>query len=127
MAMRWPEILMVLESDCETVVSKFHAKGRHRSALWQISVEMHDAGGQLCMGSCEAHVWQRHQPSDGASGGQQYCQRRVRGEPAFSPALLKTVNQNNVVHELARFANRSRGRVCFFFCLLPRVDCISLL
>jgi ribonuclease HI len=48
MALRWPEIPMILESDCQTVVAKFHIKGCDRSALWNVFVEMHDVGSQLC-------------------------------------------------------------------------------
>jgi hypothetical protein len=53
LAMRWPEIPMILESDCQTVVAKFHTKGRDRSAMasfrrdarrWHLVVL--DRGGQ---------------------------------------------------------------------------------
>lgn len=50
MALRWPDIPMVLESDCQTVVSKLHAAGRNRSILWQFIDEtraMH-MGAQVC-------------------------------------------------------------------------------
>jgi len=49
MAMRWPEIPMILEYDCQTVVCVFfHTKGHDRSALWQVFAKLHDAGSQLC-------------------------------------------------------------------------------
>ena len=48
MAIRWPEISMILESDCQTVVANFHTKGHDRSALWQVFAKLHDAGSQLC-------------------------------------------------------------------------------
>ena len=38
MVFRWPGILMILESDCQSVVSKLQATGRDRSQLWQIRI-----------------------------------------------------------------------------------------
>ncbi|XP_066333320.1 uncharacterized protein [Miscanthus floridulus] len=49
MALRWPDIPMILESDCQTVVSKLHATDRDRSILWQIIDETRAVDGQLCM------------------------------------------------------------------------------
>jgi hypothetical protein len=48
MALRWPDIPMTLESDCQTVVSKLHAAGLDRSILWQFIVEMRAVGSHLC-------------------------------------------------------------------------------
>jgi hypothetical protein len=48
MALRWPEIPMILESDCQTAVTKFHIKDCDHSALWSVFAEMHDVGSQLC-------------------------------------------------------------------------------
>jgi ribonuclease HI len=48
MALRWPDIPMTLESDCQTVVSKLHAAGRDRSILWQFIDETRAVGSQLC-------------------------------------------------------------------------------
>jgi hypothetical protein len=48
LAIRWPEIPMILESDWQIVVAKFHAKGHDRSALWQILEEMYDTSNQFC-------------------------------------------------------------------------------
>jgi hypothetical protein len=48
MALRWLDIPMVLESDCQTVVSKLHAAGRDRSILWQVIDEARAVGVQLC-------------------------------------------------------------------------------
>jgi ribonuclease HI len=48
MALRWPDIPMVLESDCQMVVSKLHAAGRDRSILWQFIDETCAVGAQVC-------------------------------------------------------------------------------
>jgi hypothetical protein len=48
MALRWPDIPMVLESDCQTVVSKLHAAGCDRSILWQFIDEARAVGAQVC-------------------------------------------------------------------------------
>ena len=47
MALRWPGIPMILESDCQSVVSKLRATGCDRSQLWQIIEETREVGGQL--------------------------------------------------------------------------------
>ena len=39
---------MILESDCQMVVTNFHTKGHDRSALWQVFAKLHNAGSQLC-------------------------------------------------------------------------------
>jgi len=46
-ALRWPRIPMVLESDCQSVVSKLQDTGRDRSQLWQNIEETREVGGQL--------------------------------------------------------------------------------
>jgi ribonuclease HI len=91
MALRWPEIPMILESDCQTMVVKFHIKGCDRSALWNVFAEMHDVGRQLCK----------------------------------LEVIKISRDQNNMAHELARFASRSRECQCFF-CLFSRVGCVPL-
>ena len=91
MALRWPHIPMILESDCQSVVAKFHAKGYDRSALWNVFAMMHDAGSQLCK----------------------------------LEVVKISRDQNNLAHELARFASRSRECQCFFDCFPDWVVSLS--
>lgn len=47
MANRWPDIPMILESDCQSVVTQLQAKIHDCSVLWQVIEEARDVGGQL--------------------------------------------------------------------------------
>ena len=82
MALRWPHIPMILESNCQLVVAKFYAKGCDRSVLWNVLAMMHEAGSQLCK----------------------------------LEVVKINRDQNNLAHELAHFASRSRECQCFFDC-----------
>ena len=74
LAHRWPEIPMIMESDCHSVVTKLKENTRDRSSIWQ-----------LIEGACK--VW-------GQLSRIEFSQiSRV---------------QNNLAHDLAQFAIRSR-------------------
>jgi len=47
LANRWPDIPMILESDCQSVVTQLQAKIHDCSVLWQVIEEARDVGGQL--------------------------------------------------------------------------------
>jgi ribonuclease HI len=47
LAHRWPEVPMVLESDCHSVVTKLNESTRDRSLIWQLIEEAREVGGQL--------------------------------------------------------------------------------
>jgi hypothetical protein len=82
---------MILESDCQMVVAKFHSKGCDRSALWNVFMMMHDTDSQLCK----------------------------------LEVVKISRDQNNLAHELARFASRSRWCQCFFAYFLDWVVSLS--
>jgi hypothetical protein len=63
------------------VIAKFHIKGCDGSTLWNVFVEMHDVGSQLCK----------------------------------LEVIKISRDQNNMAHELARFASRCWECQCFFF------------
>ncbi|XP_066347579.1 uncharacterized protein [Miscanthus floridulus] len=47
LAHRWPEIPMIMESDCHSVVTKLKENTRDRSSIWQLVEEAREVGGQL--------------------------------------------------------------------------------
>jgi hypothetical protein len=47
LAHRWPEIPMILESDCHSVVTKLNESTRDRSSIWQLIEEAREVGGNL--------------------------------------------------------------------------------
>jgi hypothetical protein len=47
MALRWPDIPMLLESDCQSVVTKIQTVGRDCSQIWQVLDEVREVGRQL--------------------------------------------------------------------------------
>jgi hypothetical protein len=48
MAQRWPDLPMILESDCPSMVSKLQTNPQDRSVMWQVIEQTRDVGGQLC-------------------------------------------------------------------------------
>jgi hypothetical protein len=74
------------------VIAKFHIKGCDGSTLWNVFVEMHDVGSQLCK----------------------------------LEVIKISRDQNNMAHELARFASSSRECQCFFLLVFQSGSCPSL-
>jgi ribonuclease HI len=93
MALRCPDVPMILESDCQSVVTKIQTKEHNRSSIWQVIKETWEVGAQL---------------------------------RSFKAVKINRA-QNNLTHELAQFAIRSRECQAFFFCLFSRVGFFTLL